>query len=568
MSRVNSFKEPKKEKDQFNNIKTLLKDKNLNPNKIEDLKYLLSLTIDPVIKEIKLEYLVIFLLKYLNAENESIFYKYFFQYCELGKIQYVKILLEDDIDVNCQNELGETPLHIAIGKKDVELIKLLIKYEPDTSLLTYKDKFTVMNYAEIYGNKIIINMIKDLNENNKKKLIKNEIFDYINKGINNINNNISIKDTSSYISGNMTNIDQIQNYNGEKMSSFANDEEMSSSILTNHLSKNIPNSKLVNHSDSKYINTQTIINESDYCEDYSPKNRNIVNNNNKNSNNEKNLKLLHEDSSNSNKINLKQMPSETKLFSSSLKRKEESLNHYNNYSVNPSYIQSLTTCHTLNKDHIESTSPIVHHMSLRPIKPPNKKEKLFKFIQEINLPKEYANNLLDNGFDVLDVLISQSKKGTALTYQNLKDVGVKLPGERAKILVHLEEISGNFDFYLDKEIIYANKHIDDINNSLYKFLSSINCEKYINNFIDNGYYNAELLFIQMASKQPLNEDILIKDLGLNKMVAKKILCNLIESSNIYINRIKNSDKGDGKKKTIIFEENNNNMKSCDMCFVF
>ena len=262
------------------------------------------------------------------------------------------------------------------------------------------------------------------------------------------------------------------------------------------------------------------------------------------------------------------MPSETKLFSSSLKRKEESLNHYNNYSVNPSYIQSLTTCHTLNKDHIESTSPIVHHMSLRPIKPPNKKEKLFKFIQEINLPKEYANNLLDNGFDVLDVLISQSKKGTALTYQNLKDVGVKLPGERAKILVHLEEISGNFDFYLDKEIIYANKHIDDINNSLYKFLSSINCEKYINNFIDNGYYNAELLFIQMASKQPLNEDILIKDLGLNKMVAKKILCNLIESSNIYINRIKNSDKGDGKKKTIIFEENNNNMKSCDMCFVF
>lgn len=566
MSGHNSFKDPEKEKDQFNNIKSLLKDKNLNPKKINDLKDLFSLTINPAYKRFNLEYLIIFLLKYLNEENEPIFYQYFFHYCELGKLQNVKIFLENNMDVNRQNEFGETPLHIAISKNDVDLVKLLIKYEPDTNIPRYKDKLTVMNYADICGNQIIIKMIKNLNEINQKKLIKNEIFDCINKGINNINYNSS-KDASSFMKGNITNIDQIQNYNGEKMS-FVTDEDMSNSILTMHLNKKIPSNNIANYSDSKYINTQTIINESDYCEETTPKNKNILIINS----NEKNKILLHDDNNinNLNKKIIKQMTSEAKLFSSSLKRRDDNHYYYNNSSINPSYIQSLTTCHTLNKDHnnIESTSPIIHrNMSLKQIIPINKKEKLYRFIQEINLPKEYADNLLDNGFDVLDVLISQTKKGTALSYENLRDIGVKLPGERAKILVHLEEISGNFDFLVESEIIYE-KQMDYNDDSLYNFLCLINCENYINNFIDNGYYNAELLYMQMACKQPLNEDILINELGLNKNIAKKILCNLIENSNKYINKLKNKYKEkEDKSKYIIFEENNNNVKSCDMCFV-
>ena len=102
--------------------------------------------------------------------------------------------------------------------------------------------------------------------------------------------------------------------------------------------------------------------------------------------------------------NSKQISTEKQLFISSLKRKEENLINYNNrLSVNPSYVQSLTTCHTLNKDHFELNSPMAYN---KIIKPKNKKEDIFKFIQEINLPKEYANNLIDNGFEVLDVLIS------------------------------------------------------------------------------------------------------------------------------------------------------------------
>lgn len=557
MSRPNSFKNTSKENDLIINIISLLKDKNLNPSKTKDLKYLLSLTINPDIKRINLEYLLVFLIKYLSPENETLFYEYFFQSCELGKIHNVKILLENNFDVNCKNDLGETPLHIAIAKNDIELVKLLIKYDPDISITNYKDRFNAMNYAEIYGNKKIIEIIKELYEKHKKDEIKNEIVEYINNDMNNINDNLKnylIKDSSSFLSRNntITNLDQIQNYNGEIVSMFV-DEDKSISSFSNNLNKNIPSSKVVSNSESKYINTQTIINESDYYEDNSPINT-------------KNLVLINNNISNRKSIkNSKQISTEKKLFISSLKRKEENtINNNNRLSINPSYVQSLTTCHTLNKDHFESNSPMANN---KKIKQKNKKENIFKFIQEINLPKEYANNLIDNGFDVLDVLISQTKKGIALSYQNLKDIGIKLPGERAKILVHLEEISGNFNFNLDKEILYANK-IDIKNNSLYKFLHRINCEKYINDFIDAGYYNSELLYLQMVSRQPLNEDILIKDIGLDKNDAKKIVNSLIEGSKNFIEDIKyiEENKEKNKNRFIILEENN--FKSCDMCLIF
>ena len=557
MSRPNSFKNTTKENDLITNIISLLKEKNLNPSKKKDLKYLLSLTVNPDIKKINLEYLLIFLLKYLSPENESLFYENFFQSCELGKLHNVKILLENGFDVNCQNELGETPLHIAIAKNDIELIKLLIKYEPDISITNYKDRFNAMNYAEICGNKDIIDIIKELYEKNKKQEIKNEIVEYINNDMNNLNENLKnylIKDSGSFmLSRNNTtnNLDQIQNYNGEIVSMFV-DEDKSMSSASNNFNKNIQSSKKVINNESKYVNTQTIINESDFYEENSPMDA-------------KNLVLINNNSSQrKNSIkNSKQISTEKKLFISSLKRKEENAFNNNRYSINPSYVQSLTTCHTLNKDHFESNSPMINN---KKIDKKNKKENIFKFIQEINLPKEYANNLIDNGFDVLDVLISQTKKGIALSYQNLKDIGVKLPGERAKILVHLEEISGNFNCNIDKEILYANK-IDIKNNSLYKFLFRINCEKYINDFIDAGYYNSELLFLQMASRQPLNVDILIEDIGLDKNDAKKILDNLIEGSKNFIEDIKYIEENKEKKnKFVILEENN--FKSCDMCLIF
>ena len=427
MSYRNSFKENKKEIQNFSSIKSLLKEKNLNPKEINDLKYLLSLTINPDLKRFKLfniDCLLNFLLKYLSPNTLSLFTEFFFQSCELGSLNIVRILLENDLDINSQNNLGETPLHIAVAKNDIELIKLLVEYNPKTNIPTYKDGLTVMNYAEIGGNADVIKIIKELNEKNIKEEIKNEIKDYINIDMDNIiMNNDNNKDNSSslFFNTDKLNFEQIQNFNGEKIS-IITDSEINSSIL-NYNMNNISNI------DNKYIKTQeTIINESDYNEDISPTNKNIFlyprnkpiyqntyQFNINNSSNKKSIKKI-------------------KFFSSSFKRKSIK----NNLSLNPSYIQSLTTCHT----------------SL-------KYSKIFEFITEINLPKEYSYNLIDNGFDNLEMLISQTKNGIALTYENLREIGIKKPGERIKILIHLEEISENFKFILPKSI-YNNNNNDNL----------------------------------------------------------------------------------------------------------
>ena len=555
MLRPNSFKRTSSENEIFQNLISLLKYKNYNPNKEEDLKELLSMAIDPSTKSINSEYLLLFLLRHINSENEHIFNEKFFQCCELGDLQSVKIFLENDLDINRQNDQGETPLHIAVSRDDINLVNLLVKYDPDPSITEYKDNFTVVNYAKIKGNKLIIKIIEDLYERHNKQEIQNEIVNYINNGMNDVNDNMNSflnkNNNSLFMSRNDTYL-EIQNYNGD-VGSIVTDENKSINSFSSHLNKNNPNSKIKNINESKYVNTQTIINESDYYEESSPPRiKNIILFKNYNSSNQKSLK------------NSKKILIEKKSLFSSLKRKEENLNNNNRISINPSYVQSLTTCHTLNKEHFESISPKANHLSLKDI---NRKSSLYKFIQEINLPKEYANILIDNGFDILEVLICQTKKSIAITDQNLKDIGIKLPGERAKILLHLEEISGNFDFPINKDIIYDSSNNFTTNNynnsSLYIFLKSINMVKYMENFIKAGYYNSELLFLQMNSKQPLNEGILMNDFGVGKKECRFILEKLSHEANNYIKSIKNMEEN----KNIILEENNN-IKSCDICLVF
>ena len=555
MLRPNSFKRTSSENEIFQNLISLLKYKNYNPNKEEDLKELLSMAIDPSTKSINSEYLLLFLLRHINSENEHIFNEKFFQCFELGDLQSVKIFLENDLDINRQNDQGETPLHIAVSRDDINLVNLLVKYDPDPSITEYKDNFTVVNYAKIKGNKLIIKIIEDLYERHNKQEIQNEIVNYINNGMNDVNDNMNSflnkNNNSLFMSRNDTYL-EIQNYNGD-VGSIVTDENKSINSFSSHLNKNNPNSKIKNINESKYVNTQTIINESDYYEESSPPRiKNIILFKNYNSSNQKSLK------------NSKKILIEKKSLFSSLKRKEENLNNNNRISINPSYVQSLTTCHTLNKEHFESISPKANHLSLKDI---NRKSSLYKFIQEINLPKEYANILIDNGFDILEVLICQTKKSIAITDQNLKDIGIKLPGERAKILLHLEEISGNFDFPINKDIIYDNSNNFTTNNynnsSLYIFLKSINMVKYMENFIKAGYYNSELLFLQMNSKQPLNEGILMNDFGVGKKECRFILEKLSHEANNYIKSIKNMEEN----KNIILEENNN-IKSCDICLVF
>lgn len=541
MSSMNQSQESSTDTEQKTSIKKLLKEKNLNPKRSEDLKYLLSLSLLPKMNKFNFNFhsLISLLLKYKTAQNEPIFYDFFFESCELSKINNVKILLDHKFDINRQNELGETPLHIAVAKNDEELVKLIIKHEPRTDLVTNKDNFTVMNYAEICGNNTIIELVGDLNQKNLKNKIKSEVVDLIKKDMMNMNvNNIS---TFSGFSKNK-NFDEIQNYNGEKISTILNDDTNNNISPTSKI-PNKMNIKIQNN-EKNCNNTITIINDSESFDDISPKNINkIINygNNNKN-------------------INIISSESPKNIYFPSPSKKKECTS-----SIKSSYLQSLKTCHTLSKEH--ELSPIYKNYKTRIPKLFNKKNEIIKFISEINLPQRYSEILIENGFDDLAVLTNQMKKGLALSYQNLKDIGINNPGDRAKILIHLEEISQNFEFILENDVIYSNTIPEEKTGSLYYFLLKLNLEEYFNNFIENGYNNAELLFIQMASKNPVTEDIIKNDLGIEKIGhLQRIMISLKEESKKYVGSLTKKENND-KNKNIIYEENPY-LNSCDACSIF
>ena len=541
MSSMNQSQESSTDTEQKTSIKKLLKEKNLNPKRSEDLKYLLSLSLLPKMNKFNFNFhsLISLLLKYKTAQNEPIFYDFFFESCELSKINNVKILLDHKFDINRQNELGETPLHIAVAKNDEELVKLIIKHEPRTDLVTNKDNFTVMNYAEICGNNTIIELVGDLNQKNLKNKIKSEVVDLIKKDMMNMNvNNIS---TFSGFSKNK-NFDEIQNYNGEKISTILNDDTNNNISPTSKI-PNKMNIKIQNN-EKNCNNTITIINDSESFDDISPKNIN---------------KIINYDNNNKN-INIISSESPKNIYFPSPSKKKECTS-----SIKSSYLQSLKTCHTLSKEH--ELSPIYKNYKTRIPKLFNKKNELIKFILEINLPQRYSEILIENGFDDLAVLTNQMKKGLALSYQNLKDIGINNPGDRAKILIHLEEISQNFDFVLENDVIYSNTIPEEKTGSLYYFLLKLNLEEYFNNFIENGYNNAELLFIQMASKNPITEDIIKNDLGIEKIGhLQRIMISLKEESKKYVGSLTKKENND-KNKNIIYEENPY-LNSCDACSIF
>ena len=541
MSSMNQSQESSTDTEQKTSIKKLLKEKNLNPKRSEDLKYLLSLSLLPKMNKFNFNFhsLISLLLKYKTAQNEPIFYDFFFESCELSKINNVKILLDHKFDINRQNELGETPLHIAVAKNDEELVKLIIKHEPRTDLVTNKDNFTVMNYAEICGNNTIIELVGDLNQKNLKNKIKSEVVDLIKKDMMNMNvNNIS---TFSGFSKNK-NFDEIQNYNGEKISTILNDDTNNNISPTSKI-PNKMNIKIQNN-EKNCNNTITIINDSESFDDISPKNIN---------------KIINYDNNNKN-INIISSESPKNIYFPSPSKKKECTS-----SIKSSYLQSLKTCHTLSKEH--ELSPIYKNYKTRIPKLFNKKNEIIKFISDINLPQRYSEILIENGFDDLAVLTNQMKKGLALSYQNLKDIGINNPGDRAKILIHLEEISQNFDFVLENDVIYSNTIPQEKTGSLYYFLLKLNLEEYFNNFIENGYNNAELLFIQMASKNPVTEDIIKNDFGIEKIGhLQRIMISLKEESKKYVGSLTKKENND-KNKNIIYEENPY-LNSCDACSIF
>ena len=204
----------------------------------------------------------------------------------------------------------------------------------------------------------------------------------------------------------------------------------------------------------------------------------------------------------------------------------------------------------------------------------NMKNDLYTFLKNIQM-EEYNDLLINEGFDDINLIISQMKTGLPINDDALREIGITRPGDRAKILIRIQEIAKMFDFKIPFEAVYyINKkqfkllkydfHVKAMQN----WLKKLQLKNYLVNFYDNGYYSLELIFIQKASKFPINDTILERDLKIENVNDRKLIMNSISiNSKNYINELQ---KKNSKKKNDVDKNNEhkNKEKEENKCIIF
>lgn len=195
---------------------------------------------------------------------------------------------------------------------------------------------------------------------------------------------------------------------------------------------------------------------------------------------------------------------------------------------------------------------------------------LMDFLLQINL-QEYYDLMNDNGFSDILKIIEETKKGNYIKDIQLNRIGIAKPGDRAKILIRLEEKANLYDFEVPKAVYYFNSNFinnNDLNqipkdNNLFKFflwLKDINLELYFFNFVNNGYFSIDLLLIQMISKNPLTDEILKNEIFIEKLGYRtRIMNKLEEEYPLFLEKLKNLN-------TMYI--NKENSRICSDCTIF
>lgn len=581
------------------NISTIIEEimnNKINLNNIDDLEYILFYTLNFKENDKLTEELIKLLISKKTTLNSFVFYDFLFKLCELEKLNLIKILLDNELIINCQNEKGETPMHIAIKKNNYPLVNLLMKYSPDLNLCTYKDFLTVYSYAEKCNNNDIkslilgeyfSNNIVSVNSSSKSSSINIYRMNKDRKKRNNIKPIVHNTEENKYSSNNLEEFYHSQ-YSKKQTSKKKSSKRINKSIqkifvkgenhntpppyisivppkknsqkkVRNASKDQIEKKKELNNNEKKRRKKNTVSRE---------RNTSKCSFENKTQNDENIFCHLSEFSDS---LNFKNQPLDFELNKNNedyfnnvkLKNfKKRKTDFEKNHILDNSKLLDYSNSNNTNENLDISTSCIIE----------SQKEKMINlFFKEINLPTKFAKNFIENGFDDLDILISQTKNATVITDKILKSIGINPPGNRAKILIHMEEKAGLFDFPLEKEIIYMNTPDDKYADYIYKFLASINLEEYINNFIINGYYSPQLMLMQMITRQPITDEMLKEDLGIDKIGYRvRILNSLsIESINYSKKLKKINQKRNGKEiKDLFILEKGNNGNSCEACNIF
>ena len=480
-------------------------------------------------------------------------------------------LLENGSNINSKDNKNNTILHMAVLSCDYNAINIILNYNPNITIINIYNE-TPFDIAIKMKNKDILNLLKKIfNEKEKKSVIIKNKNNYENKKFSknknteknnksNLFNNISINNCS-LDTKNETNSQSFNIYKKKivtnKSKFFCEDKDKDNIKINKTVNLNTSlnentcpkkyyrslspqlTSKFVYHKTSpKSItnNQYTLIEFDDDSEkdEYTPKDKYITQQKLNELDNNIEYFNYKSERSNHNYMSHKNIFCGNNIENNKIMNRTRNkyiplhiINNYDNYDNTDYAIKGI-------RKTVVNRSPFSFYKNKNNFRKEDVcTQNLLQFLKEIGMIN-YGNILISEGFDDIDLILKQMDEGFPELDHTLKEIGIIPAGDRAKILIRLQEISNEFNFNFPFEEVYFKN-----NNSIKKWLDSIKLSQYNKNFENAGYQSFELLLIQMASKYKINENILNNDLFIfNDKDKKTILKSLIINSEKYVKELR------------------------------
>ena len=484
-------------------------------------------------------------------------------------ISITELLIQKGININLQNKEGNTALHYAYKLNNEKLISILIENNADTNIKN--NNGLIPEQITINSLNIDINLKSDdilnksyYNYQDKNKSILMNIYENNNTFNNTNNTNLNETNKISYKNS-------FVNY------SYSEDEdiiEQEDKKEESDIFKITQSSKYKDKiKDVSNKNSHTIGDRYNMIPDF---NDNKITNKNNNINKSKNDNAFCEYSTSISKEEKDlqiQKPYFNNIINKNNKKNQINVNHEdnaNNNKDNKSFyeIKNLESKNFYSFDTFKESKNYQANNFIGNKPKDISNDSLSTFLWEINLDKKYYDLMDSNGFEDIHFLIGQERSNsslnTSITNSELTEIGIILPGDRAKILIHLEEKAGNFSFTVPREVYYNRDNLknfmeDENIQKIYNWLKMIKVENYLENFLEGGYYSVELILMQMNSKNPIT-DIIIKDeLGIKKVGHRaRIINKLVEDGKKFLIKM---------REKVVNIGNGQTDRNCD-CIIF
>ena len=256
-------------------------------------------------------------------------------------------------------------------------------------------------------------------------------------------------------------------------------------------------------------------------------------------------------------------------FVTAIHKNDQGISESNGYIKEDDLVIIEPSIDITNKNDIENKETKDEKKMNKEIK--EAKEELYNFLLKIEM-EQYTDILIQEGFDDIDLVINQMKTGNPINDDILREIGIERPGDRAKILIRIQECAGLFEFKIQFEpVYYINRkkfeflRYDFHVKALQNWLKKLKLQNYLGNFYNNGYYSPELIFVQKASKFPIDDTILERDLKIENINDRKLIMSSISSdSNEYISNLKSNKE---KIQNGIYIENKQ-IEESEKCIIY